>query len=417
MEELVSLVHARAANVARASYGRLLALLIAKNRDIPAAEDALADAFERALTTWSVSGIPENPEAWLLTVARNRQIDRQRSMAYRTSVSLDELLNDADLNHAVNVGLIEDKRLALMFVCAHPAIEVNIRTPLMLQTVLGFRTEEIARSLAIPTPALTQRLVRAKRRIRGAGIPFFVPEQSEMAGRLPAVLEAVYGTFAIDWRGVGGATERESLTWEALYLAETLANLLSREPETLGLAALVCFSLARAPARLDVSGSLIPLPLQDVARWNDSLIARGEDHLSRAHQFEKIGRFQIEAAIQAVHCSRKRSGKTDWATLSKLHLALIDCAPTLGAVVSFAVVTGEIEGPSAGLAILDSMDSLKSQRFQPAWAARAYLLEKMGRTQEAVSAFEKAISITTDPVERNYLKKQVSKLGESEVLN
>ena len=412
MEELVSSTHARAANVARASYGRLLALLVANTRDISAAEDALADAFEEALIRWPVVGIPENPEAWLLTVARNRQTDRFRSAAYRTSTPLEGALDRADSIEEIDVDVIGDKRLALMFLCAHPAIDVNIRTPLMLQTVLGFRAEEIARAFAIPTPTMAQRLVRAKHRIRDIGLPFAVPERSEMASRLPDVLEAVYGTYAIDWHGVAGSTQRDSLSWEALYLAETLADLLSSEPETLGLAALICFSLARAPGRLDADGFLIPLLLQDTSRWDETLIARGESYLLRAHHYGKIGRFQLEAAIQSVHCARRTTDMTDWKTLRKLHEALIDCAPTLGAVVSLAVVVTEIEGPTAGLAILDAMDSSHAQRFQPAWATRAHFLTKVGRATEAVMAFNKAISLTTDPVARTYLRRKVSELNE-----
>lgn len=410
MEELVSVTNARAASVARASYGRLLALLVANTRDISAAEDALADAFEQALIRWPVAGIPENPEAWLLTVARNRQTDRFRSSAYRTSTPLDVALDRVDSIDEIDVDAIGDKRLALMFVCAHPAVDINIRTPLMLQTVLGFRTEEIARAFAIPTPTMAQRLVRAKRRIRDTGIPFVVPERSEMASRLPDVLEAVYGTYSIDWHGVAGSTERDSLSWEALYLAETLADLLSSEPETLGLAALICFSLARAPGRLDADGLLIPLLLQDTSRWDGTLIARGESYLLRAHHYGKIGRFQLEAAIQSIHCDRRTTSTTDWQILRKLHEALIEYAPTLGAVVSLAVVISEIEGPTTGLTILNAMDSSRAQRFQPAWAARAHLLSKAGFVTEAVLAFNKAISLTTDPVARAYLERKALEL-------
>ena len=386
----------RVADVTRRSYGRLVALLAAPTRDIAAAEDALSDAFERALVRWAADGIPDNPEAWLLTVARNRLRDNYRSAAHRTSVPLDPLL---PLSDEQGETVFIDRRLELMFACTHPAIDAAIRTPLMLQTVLGVESAHIATAFAVPASTMAQRLVRAKRKIRDAGIPFAVPERDVLPGRLSSVLEAVYGAFAIDWQAIAGMSERESLTGEALHLARTLAELLPDEPEVLGLAALVDLSAARVRARLAPDGMLIPIADQDVSRWDANLIDEGEAFLARAHSIGRPGRFQLEAAAQSVHCHRRISGTTDWAALEAIYRALVSMAPTTGAQVTLAIVLGEVHGPDVGLRYLDGLTG--TDRFQPAWAARAHLLACSG--EDAAATYDRAIALTVDASMRKFL--------------
>jgi predicted RNA polymerase sigma factor len=394
-----------AAAAARDSYGRLLALLAASTSDLAAAEDALADAFERALRTWPSQGVPGNPDAWLLTVARNRLRDQWKSARAQRGVPL-EADRDA-LAHIddIDVDSIPDRRLELMLVCAHPAIERTVRTPLMLNTVLGFTAEQVGLAFSVPPSTMATRLVRVKKRIKAAGIPFRIPDRADLPARMTPVLEAVYGAYVIDWATTGPQARR--LPSEALHLAEVLATVVPGDPEARGLAALIELSAARAPARVDASGRFVPLADQDPSLWNPHLISRAHEHLRAAHARGQVGRFQLEAAIQAVHCARGRDGTTDWPTLLTLHRILHVVAPSLGSGVALAAVTAEVDGPAAGLTTLDALLEEAGQparRFQPAKATRAHLLDRLGRKEEAFAAYESAISLTHDTAERQYLE-------------
>jgi len=429
---------ARAELTARASYGRLLAVLAAPTGDIPAAEDALADAFERALTTWPRDGVPANPEGWLLTVARNRLKDLWKSAAVRLRAPLGDSAGDSaaesgrtdaaaddraprdtrtvglDALEALDADAIPDKRIELLCVCAHPAIDAGIRTPLMLQTVLGLSAAAIAAAYAVPEQVMAQRLVRAKRRIRTTRIPFVLPSLRDLPLRLPAVLEAVYGAYAIDWSTADPDARHtpDSLAGEALYLAETLASLLPDEPEVLGLAALLALSIARLRARTTADGELVALDDQDPALWDAALIGRGERYLRRAQPLGRLGRFQLEAAIQSVHCDRARSGVTNWAALKTLHTALVRYSPTVGARVALAAVIGEVDGPGAGLGALDEVarEQPNAAGFQPFWATRAHLAAEAGRLTDARAAFARAVDLAGDERLRAALRHRAESL-------
>ncbi len=397
----------RSAGVAaRDSYGRLLALLAAATSDLAGAEDALADAFERALRTWPSQGVPGNPDAWLLTVARNRLRDEWKSARAQRAVALDAVPDTLAHIDDVDVDAIPDRRLELMLVCAHPAIDRAMHTPLMLNTVLGFTAEQVGRAFSVPAPTMATRLVRVKKRIEAAGIPFRIPDLADLPTRMASVLEAVYGAYVIDW---ATGPQARQLPSEALHLAEVLTTLVPGDPEALGLAALIELSAARGPARVDAEGHFVALADQDPALWNQELISRAHEHLRAAHARGQLGRFQLEASIQAVHCARGRDGTTDWPTLLTLHRILQAIAPSLGSGVALAAVTAEVDGPAAGLAALDALLLEAGQRarlFQPAKATRAHLLDRLGRKEEAVAAYDSAISLTHDTAEREYLQRR-----------
>lgn len=350
--------------------------------------------------------MPENPEAWLLTVARRKLIDRMRRD--RDSGDLEELDRLAAAEAGPEEDEIPDRRLALLFACAHPAIDAAIRAPLMLQVVLGLEAAQIASAFLMSPAAMAQRLVRAKAKIRHAGIPFRVPERGELAERLEGVLDAVYAGFTEGWVDAAGTDEaRRELAGEAIYLGRILAELLPGEPEAWGLLALMLYAEARRPARRNQEGEFVPLTEQKTALWDAPMIEEAEAALRRACGFGRIGRFQLEAAIQSAHVERRRTGKVAWSAIVELYGALVKLTGSPVAQINRAVALAEVEGADAGLQALAAVEvDGRVRTYQPYWAARAELLARTGDHSEAQKAYEIAIGMEPDPAVRRFLQQR-----------
>ena len=388
---------------ARRSYGKLLAFLAARTRDLAGAEDALSEAFASALATWPTQGVPRAPEAWLLQVARRKTLDAGRRRQVRQA-AMDPLRMLAEA--AGDPGpAIPDERLRLMFACAHPALDPAVRAPLILQCVLGFDAVSIGTAFLVAPAAMGQRLVRAKRKIRDAGVPFRVPDPDELAARLDAVLDAIYAVFAAGWTD-------PALTEEAIWLGRLVVALLDGEPEALGLLALMLHVQARRPARRDANGTYIPLSAQNPADWQDELIEEAEALLLRASRLQRIGRFQFEAAIQSAHAARRLTGLTAWAEVVALYDALLARTESPVVALNRAVAVGELHGAAAGLAALDRVAA--DQRladYQPYWAARATLLADTGDADAADAAYARAIGLEPDQAVRRFLQQRRAELA------
>lgn len=390
--------------VARESYGRLVAYLSANTCDVATAEDALGNALVAALAAWPRDGVPQNPEAWLLTAARHSFIDhvRHRQVAEASEPTL-KLLREDSMELTLSAEFPDD-RLKLLFVCAHPAIDPGIHTPLMLQAVLGLEAVRIAHAFLVSPTTMGQRLVRAKTKIRDGGIRFEIPQESELPQRLDAVLEAIYAAFGIGWNDMAGVDQRgRDLSEEAIWLGRVLLQLMPGQAEVRGLLALMLHSEARRRARRGPDGAYIPLSEQDSQQWSLPLIAEAERNLADASSHGRAGRFQIEAAIQSVHADRARSGRTEWIAIVLFYEQLIRISPTLGTRTGHAAAVGEANGPEAGLAVLDRIDPDDVSAYQPYWAVRAHLLQRLGKTSEAVDAFDRAIGLAEDPAVRQFL--------------
>ena len=399
--------------VARDSYGRLIAFLVARTGDLAGAEDALSDAFDTALSEWPVAGVPANPQAWLATVARRKQIDQFRRRRTRRDASdhIKLLADEFDAERSEPTD-IPDHRLALMFVCAHRAIDPAIRAPLMLRTVLGLDAGLVASAFLIAPVTMRQRLVRAQSRIKLARIPFRVPETGELQDRLEAVLDAIYAAFTAGWSDPAGTeVRRRDLAAEAIWLGRLVASILPDEPEALGLLALMLYAEARREARRGVAGEYVPLADQDPAAWDQAMIAEAEAMLLRAGAIGVVGRFQLEAAVQSAHVVRRLTGRSDWAAIERLYAALASMTDSPVVTINHAIAIAETSGAVAGLAVLDTVAAdRRVAEYQPYWAARAGLLARAGSAAATDRAYQQAIGLEPDPAVRQFLMRKREEL-------
>jgi RNA polymerase sigma-70 factor, ECF subfamily len=398
--------------LARQSYGKLVAFLASRTHDVAAAEDALSDAFAAALVDWPANGLPRSPEAWLIAVARRRMTDALRRRRTRTD-GLEHLRLVAEELEAVNETQVPDSRLALMFACAHPAIEAGIRAPLILQTILGFDAAAIASAFLVSPATMGQRLVRAKTKIRQARIPFRLPEPDEFAERLDAVLAAIYAAFAEGWTdALGTETRRRNLAEEAIWLGRLIVSLLPNEPEALGLLALMLYAEARRPARRGPAGEYVPLAAQDPSLWDARLIDDAETLLRQASAIGATGRYQLEAAVQSAHVVRRLTGRADWVAIVAIYDALLALTGSPVVAINRAVAIAETRGPAAGLLALDGLaGDARLRDYQPYWAARAGLLAANGDAVAADRAYERAIGLEPDAAVRAFLQRQRAEIA------
>lgn len=393
---------------ARESYGRLVAFLAVHWRDLAAAEDALADAFLAALEKWPATGVPDKPEAWLLTAARRRLIDGNRHARVQagTEHALITMAEDAR-QRAETETSFPDERLKMLFICAHPGIDPAMRTPLMLQSVLGLDAARIASAFVVKPATMGQRLTRAKVKLKSDDIRFELPGKDEWPERLDAVLEAVYAAYGSGWDDIAGVDpRRRGLAEEAIFMGRLIVRFMPREPEALGLLALMLHCEARRHARRDEAGGYVPISEQDHSRWVITMIEEAEHCLRTAAKGNRIGRFQLEAAIQSVHAQRAWTGRTEWEEIALLYEGLVGIAPTIGTLVGRAAAVAEARGAEIGMALLDEIPAESVKSYQPYWALSAHLFKRMKRFEEARAAYSRAIGLCMDPSIRAFLEKQ-----------
>ena len=391
---------------ARTSYSRLVAFLAARSGDIASAEDALGDAFRAALEHWPIQGIPEKPEAWLLKSAHHRLTDKKRHRVVEDQASTTiRLLTEEAAEQAEMIADIPDERMKLLFISAHPAIDPASRTPLMLQVVLGLDAARIASAFLVSPAAMSQRLVRAKAKIREARIAFDIPERRELPERLDAVLDAIYAAYGTGWEDAAGADpRRRGLADEAIWLARLAVHLLPEDPEAKGLLALMLYCEARRPARRTKEGAYIPLSDQNVGLWCKPMLGEAKRSLANAAALQRLGRYQIEAAIQSMHATRLVTNEVNWASIVRLYDTLVEFSPTIGAFTGRAAALAEMQGAQSGLLALDAIEGERVLSYQPYWAVRGELLSKLERRDEADVAYARAIGLSEDRAARLFLQ-------------
>ncbi|MFC4500969.1 MULTISPECIES: RNA polymerase sigma factor [Streptomyces] len=386
--------------VFRAEYGRAVSVLVRFLGDIDLAEEAVQDAFTTAVRRWPETGVPPSPAGWIITTARNRALDRLRRESTRDARHAEAARLYA-AGPPVEEGPVRDDRLRLIFTCCHPALAPQAQVALTLRLLGGLTTPQIARAFLVPEPTMAQRLVRAKAKIRDARIPYRVPRDADLPDRLKGVLAVVYLIFNQGYEGEAG------LCAEALRLGRLLAELMPDEPEVTGLLALLLLVESRRAARVDADGTLVPLPEQDRARWDRELIAEGQSLVRRCLRLGRPGPYQIQAAIQAVHSDAPTADATDWGQILRLYDQLMAVAPSPVVALNRAVVVAELDGPEQALDLLAGLDL---DGYHVYHAVRADLLRRLARTDEAVRAYQAALTLTENPAERAHLDTRLREL-------